>query len=286
MFLSTCLLLALCTATDPVELPLWPDGVPGAAERPTQEVMSGAPGDRHVRDVHVPTLTVYRPAQQAAPVPAVVICPGGGYGVLALDKEGHDIARWLAENGVCGVVLKYRLPRPSGHVFGEEAPLADARRALQLVRARAGEWQIDGERVGIMGFSAGGHLAASASTLLDEQRPDFSVLIYPVVSMRDPLAHRGSRANLLGKAPSEALLARFSSEEHIDALTPPAFLVHTADDPVQPAGSMAYASALMAAGVSVELHLFKRGGHGYAMRKPDLPVGSWPALLLAWLADR
>jgi len=271
----------------PVVLELWPEGVPGAPADPPAEVVRDREGggDRHVSGVHRPTITAYLPARTGDPRPAVVICPGGGYGLLALDKEGHDVARWFAERGVVGVVLKYRLPRPAGHVYGHEAPLADAARALALVREQASAWSVDPGRVGIMGFSAGGHLAASASVQLEEAGPNFSVLVYPVISMVAGVTHGGSKKNLLGPDPEEALVTRFSSELRVTKATPPAFLVHTSDDWVKVENSLRYYSALRAAGVSAELHVFARGGHGYGMRRPDLPVGRWPELLDAWIKN-
>jgi acetyl esterase/lipase len=272
-------------AREPLVLRLWESGTPGAPESPPAEVVKdrAGGGDRHVSGVHVPTITVYLPEGELRVRSAVVVCPGGGYGVLALDKEGHDIARWYAKSGVVGVVLKYRLPRPAGHVYGHEAPLNDARRALELVRLHAHEWGVDPKRVGIMGFSAGGHLAASASVQLGEAGPNFSVLIYPVVSMLDGVTHMGSRANLLGPEADEALIRRFSSELGVSGKTPPAFLVTTSDDWVKAENSLGYYSALRRAGVLAELHVFARGGHGYGMRKPELPVGTWPELLLQWM---
>ncbi|MEZ6014356.1 MAG: alpha/beta hydrolase [Planctomycetota bacterium] len=277
-----------------IELPLWPGGAPGAPigalpEESIEDRPEG--GDRHVRNVHTPTITVYTPVITAAPRegaqrPAIVICPGGGYGLLALDKEGHDVARWLAGHGVVGIVLKYRLPRPKGHVYGHEAPLLDAARALALVRERAAEWDVDPARVGLMGFSAGGHLAASAAVQLGEGGPNFSVLVYPVVSFSSEYGHSGSRDNLLGKDAPEALVRRFSSELQVTAQTPQAFIVHTSDDPVKAENSLRYYEALRAAGVPAELHVFARGGHGYALRAPELPVGQWPTLLIAWMTER
>lgn len=288
----TGILLAAGPAPRPQEvreLVLWDSGVPGAPEGEVPaEVVTDREGggDRHVREVHRPTLTAYLPEEGPEPCPAIVICPGGGYGVLALDKEGHDVARWLATRGVAGIVLKYRLPRPTGHVYGHEAPLADAGRALALTREHAEAWRIDPKRVGIMGFSAGGHLAASASVQLDAGGPDFTVLVYPVVSLLPGIGHDGSRNNLLGPAPSEDLVKRFSSELHVSKNTPPAFLVHTSDDWVKAANSLRYAAALHEAGVPAEMHLFDRGGHGYGMRRPELPVGAWPELLLQWMLQR
>ncbi|MDC0585324.1 alpha/beta hydrolase [Planctomycetota bacterium] len=271
----------------PEVLELWPRGTPGAPAEPPAEVVRDREGggDRHVSGVHRPTITAYLPAEGTSTRPAVVICPGGGYGLLALDKEGHDVARWFAERGVVGVVLKYRLPRPAGHVYGHEAPLADAARALALVRERSEDWGVDVGRVGIMGFSAGGHLAASASVQLGEAGPNFSVLVYPVISMVEEVTHGGSKKNLLGPDPGPALVERFSSELQVTKDTPPAFLVHTSDDWVKVENSLRYYSALRAAGVSAEVHVFARGGHGYGMRRPDLPVGRWPELLDAWIRN-
>lgn len=284
MILAALLALASVPAD---ELPLWPDGVPGApADVPAEVVQERGDNGRWMTGVHVPTITVVRPEPAAATGAAVVICPGGGYGGLALDKEGHDIARWFADAGVVGVVLKYRMPRPGGHVYGHEAPLDDVRRALALVRENADEWGVDRQRVGVMGFSAGGHLAASASVLLDEGGPDFTILVYPVVSMQPEITHSGSRAKLLGPDPPEKIVSRFSCELRVTERTPPAFLVHTADDPIKVENSLRYAAALRAAGIPVELHVFERGGHGYGMRRPELPVGVWPTLLRAWMAGR
>jgi acetyl esterase/lipase len=272
---------------EPTTHTLWPNGVPGAplTEVPPR-IVTDRPegGDRHVRNVHAPTLTVYRPEESSTgKQPAVIVCPGGGYGVLALDKEGHDIASWLASSGVVGVVLEYRLPRPEGHVYGHAAPLADAAQALSLVRENAEAWGVDPARVGIMGFSAGGHLAASASVQLTENGPNFTVLVYPVVSFLPGIGHGGSRRNLLGSDEDQDLIERYSSELQVTPETPPAFLVHTSDDPVRVENSLRYYEALRAKKVPAALHVFARGGHGYAMRRPELPVGRWPDLLLEWM---
>ena len=268
---------------EPVVLELWPDGVPGAPAIIPDEVWKGGAGDAHVVDVYVPSVTVHLPKPEEANGCAVIICPGGGYALLAIDKEGHDIARWFAERGVAGVVLKYRMPRPAGHVFGHEAPLADCRKAFELTRSNAKDWGIDPARVGVMGFSAGGHLAASASVQLTEAPPAFSVLVYPVVTMSGKYSHSGSGKRLLGEDPSKELIKRFSSEQNVTPKTPRAFLVHAADDWVPVANSRIYAAALEEAKVPYELHVFSKGGHGFGMRKPDEPVGKWPSLLEAWM---
>lgn len=274
MMLAPLLLLATLpqarAQSDPIVLPLWPTDP--AAEAPAT--------------AEIPTISVYLPPPSAdgsqGSRSAVVICPGGGYGHLAMEKEGHEVARWFARSGVAGVVLKYRLPNAAGR----EAPLQDARRALQMVREDSEQWRVDPSRLGIMGFSAGGHLAAAASVQLTEGGPNFSILIYPVISMDAAVTHGGSRRNLLGDEPDEDLLRRYSSELQVDGQTPPAFLVHTSDDPVKVQNSLLYYSALQSAGVAAELHIFSHGGHGYGMRRPDLPVGVWPQLLTAWMQDR
>jgi acetyl esterase/lipase len=258
---STGMVIEIKPIDGPIQINLWAENKP---------------------DLPVPTLTVYRPKESGLARSAVVICPGGGYGHLAMEKEGHEIARWLADSGVIGAVLQYRLPPKNGR----EAPLNDARRALEIMRENAAAWGLKPDHIGIMGFSAGGHLAAAASVQLKQGGPNFSVLIYPVISMTKETTHPGSRQNLLGSDPTDELVQRYSSELAVNAHTPPAFLIHTSDDPVKVENSLLYYHALQGAGVNVEMHIFARGGHGYGMRKPELPVGSWPQLLLAWMEDR
>jgi acetyl esterase/lipase len=253
--------------------------------------------DRFITQVTVATLTPYLPAAAAATGAAVLICPGGGYHGVAIDKEGHDIARWLNHFGVAGFVLKYRSPNPAaGPRCQPYGPLRDAQRALRLIRSRASEWRLDEGRVGILGFSAGGHLAASASTLFTDSaeaepalagiacRPDFTVLIYPVVSFTAAgVLHAGSRHNLLGAQPPAELSRHFSCELQVTKETPPAFLVHTGDDGLPVANSLLYYQALQQAGVRAELHLFPEGGHGYGMRPAARGIDSWPERCREWL---
>ncbi len=264
-------------------LPLWPAGhVPHAPV-----VANGAPPT-------VPTITVYPAPPDVAPGPAVVICPGGGYGMLA-DHEGEPVARWLQSLGVAGAVLRYRL----GPTHQHPAMLADVSRALRMVRARAGEWRADPKRVGVLGFSAGGHLAssvtvhggagdpASPDTIEREgARPDFAVLIYPVISLNDPaLAHGGSRRNLLGDNPDPALVAFLSTDTQVTPQTPPTFLVHSADDEAVPVGnSLRFAAALAQNNVPVGMQIYHKGGHGYGLGNESAPETlQWPAACAAWL---
>ena len=254
--------------------------------------------DRFISQVTVATLTPYPAPAATATGAAVLICPGGGYHGVAIDKEGHDIARWLNSFGVAGFVLKYRSPNSAvGPRCQPHGPLRDAQRALRLIRARAAGWRLDTGRIGILGFSAGGHLAASASTLFADSaesdpalaglscRPDFTVLIYPVISFTAAgVLHAGSRHNLLGPQPPAELARHFSCELQVTKETPPAFLAHTGDDPVPVANSLLYYQALQQAGVGAEVHIFPEGGHGYGMRQRGFAVDSWPERCREWLA--
>jgi acetyl esterase/lipase len=233
--------------------------------------------------------------------PAAVVCPGGAYGLLALEKEGHQVAEWLNSLGVSAFVLRYRL----GPRYRHPAPAADLKRALRWVRAHASEYRLDPLRIGVVGFSAGGHLAATVATRYDGGRatpddevdafpcqPAFQVLIYPVITMEEGFGHRASRRNLLGPAPDPALVALLSNERHVTAAAPPAFLVHARPDPIVPVrNSEAYAEACRKAGVPVELHLFDTGTHAFGLGREPGPGGrpepaEWTALCARWLGAR
>ncbi len=276
-------------------LALYEDEVPNSISASTTENADlGDDGILRVSHVSVPTLTVYRPAAGVTSSgKAVIICPGGGYGILAMSHEGHDVALALAEAGITAFVLKYRLP--SGAIMQDKAigPLQDAQRAIQLIRERAGEWGINPNHIGIAGFSAGGHLAASLSTHYHEAlienpngtslRPDFSLLVYPVISMEEGLTHGGSRNNLLGDSPTVAQVIRFSNEQRVTPDTPPAFLVHAEDDLAVPiTNSQAYARALEAHGINAKLLVYPKGGHGFGLvnRSTD---DRWFDHFLSWL---
>jgi acetyl esterase/lipase len=254
---------------------LWPERAPGALGQ---------------RDLDIPVLLHY-PAGGSA---AVVVCPGGGYNILAMDHEGHQIARWLNGMGVTAYILKYRLGK-SG--YRHPAPLLDAQRALRTVRARAEAESIDPGKIGIMGFSAGGHLASTAGTHWDPGdpaagdpisrmscRPDFMILIYPVISFTAPFAHKGSARSLLGENPDPELLRLLSNELRVNPQTPPAFLVHTTQDTVVPPDNSAvFYLALRSAGVPGELHIYEEGRHGLGLGPPELPFSSWPERCRDWL---
>lgn len=260
---------------------LWPEGAPGA--------MGDRASDR-------PMLTVYAPANETATGTAVIICPGGGYGGLATDHEGKQIAEWLNTLGIKAFVLTYRLP---SNGYRHPVPLMDAQRAIRLVRSRAAEWNVKPGRIGILGFSAGGHLASTAATHFEQPvstgdkadavdrvscRPDFQILIYPVISMDEAITHRGSRNNLLGQDPSAELLRRLSNELQITETTPPAFLVHADDDKaVLPDNSIRYYLGLRKANVAAELHIYLKGGHGFGRRSSAGPAATWTDRCRQWL---
>ena len=275
-------LSALAAAEPKVEL-LWPDGAPGAKGQ--------AEGDK-------PTLTIYLPAQDKATGAAVVICPGGGYGHLAMDHEGHQIGRWLNSFGVAGFIVAYR-HRNSGAGYGHPAPIQDAQRAIRTVRSRAEEWGVDPGRIGILGFSGGGHLASTAATHFDESfceprdaidriscRPGFAVLVYPVISFTEPFTHTGSRTNLLGRDADAALIEKFSNEKQVTPRTPPTFLFHTSEDTgVPPENSIAFYLALRKAKVPAEMHVFLKGPHGIGLGQNRGAASAWPGLCEKWMEE-
>ncbi|HLV62579.1 prolyl oligopeptidase family serine peptidase [Galbibacter sp.] len=246
-----------------------------------------------VSNVSEPTLEVFLPKRVDPSSAAVLICPGGGYAHLAIDKEGYKLAKWFNSIGIAAMVLKYRLPNQA-MADKKNGPLQDAQQAIRFIRSHAKQWNIDQAKVGVMGFSAGGHLAASLSTMYDNPtyrdklaslsaRPDFSILIYPVISMEDDFTHKGSQENLLGKKASKALKRSFSPNTLVDAKTPPAFLVHATDDKAVPVeNSLLYYKALKKSDVSTEIHIYKDGGHGFGMGN-TVTNKQWTAALKYWL---
>lgn len=264
----------------------------------TDEIIDDAKNDGilRIRNVTKPTLTVYKPAKPNGT--AVIICPGGGYFILAAGHEGSDVAKALNEYGVTTFVLKYRLPTTENLFIDKETgPLTDAQQAIRLVRSRAAEFGIRPDKIGIMGFSAGGHLAATAGTHFERPvgnwpgranvsvRPDFLVLLYPVISLAPPLAHGGSRDALLGKNASPEKIDLYSNEKQVTKQTPPTFLVHAADDggvPVE--NSIEFFLACKRNGVPAELHVYPKGGHGFGMNNKTTP-DKWTERLKNWLTS-
>jgi acetyl esterase/lipase len=264
-------------ATPPKSILLWPSGAPGALGE---------------TDADKPALDLYLPAPPASGA-AVLVVPGGGYQFLALDHEGSQIAHWLNDRGVAAFVLHYRLaPR-----YHYPAPILDGERAMRYIRAHASEFNLRPDRIGIWGFSAGGHLAASVTTHFDHglpdapdpldrvgDRPDFAILAYGVLSMQAPITHPGSRLNLLGPNPDPTLVTQFSNESQITRDTPPCFLFHTGNDPVVPVeNSLRFYTALLLAGVPAELHIFEQGDHGVGLAGKNPQLRQWPVLLEGWM---
>jgi len=252
-----------------------------------------APGAQGNEDKDIPTITVYLPRNAAAGMTAVVVCPGGGYGALAMNHEGRQVANYLNSVGIAAFVLKYRL----GPKYHHPVEIGDAQRAIRTLRSHAAEWRINPDHIGIMGFSAGGHLASSASTHFDagkadaadpidrvSSRPDFSILGYPVISLVAPWTHQGSKKNLLGENPDPELAKSLSGENAVTAQTPPTFIFQTNADTTVPAeNSVQYYLALRKAGVAAEMHIFQRGPHGVGLGMEDFSLAEWPALLVNWL---
>ena len=277
----SCLAAVLLCAQEkqhPTEL-LWPGGAPGAVG---------------TEDVDKPSLTFYLPDAAKAVGTGVIVCPGGGYVNLAMDHEGRQVAEWMNSLGIAAFVLKYRL----GPRYHHPAMIDDAHQAIRIVRSRAAEFGISPDRLGIMGFSAGGHLASTVATHFDppdpsaadpidrfSDRPDFVVLVYPVITMKDNIAHSGSRQNLLGANPDPAMVEHYSSELHVTPNTPPTFLVHARDDHVSCQNSILFHDALVANKVPTELHLFDTGGHGFGLGSGKPEPSTWPGLCAKWIAQ-
>lgn len=269
----------------PIEL-LWPEGAPGA--------LGEAEADK-------PTVTIFLPEHRQAAGPAIVILPGGGYVCCSMEKEGFKPARWFNERGMAAFVVRYRTNNTSGTGYKHPIPLQDARRAMRMVRSRAGEFAIDPERIGLVGFSAGGHLAASVATHFKNNiedakddlagaariRPDFLILIYPVITMKEPFMHAGCRKALFGEYPPMRLLDKFSGERMVTDETPPTFLVSSWEDNSVPAeNSVEFYLALRRWRVHAELHVYEKGPHGFGMNPGFGPASSWPDRLHDWLQAR
>lgn len=233
-----------------------------------------------VINIRNPRMYFYPAAKEKSIGSSVLICPGGGYVGVSVIKEGEEIAKWFNDLGVTAFVLYYRMP--NGH---SDIPLKDAQTALMIIKKGAKEWNLDEHKIGVMGFSAGGHLASTVGThFTKNNRPDFMILAYPVITMNKKLTHTGSRENLIGKDPNEKLVKFYSNELHVEKNTPPTFMVVATDDDVVPVeNSYMFYKALQAKNVPAEIHTFPKGGHGFGMRKRGLEVDNWPDFLKKWL---
>lgn len=278
-------------------LPLWSKQIPNSITTDETEVKAYTDILR-ISKVQQPTIEVYLPSKANANGQAMLIFPGGGYQILAYDWEGTDMAKFLNSNGIAGIVVKYRLPNSESQHQAYNVPLQDAQRAIRMVRANAEKWNINPRKIGIMGFSAGGHVAATLGTHFKEEvyapqdhidtlsaRPDFMALIYPVITLQEAYTHKGSKVALLGEHPSEEKVRHFSNELQVTADTPPTFLVHATDDTAVPVeNSLLFYSALKEKNVSATLFIYPKGGHGFSFGFKDPFLKDWTRQLNQWLA--
>ncbi len=291
-------LMAFFSHAQDFTIPLW-EGTPPLQKEMDLKETAVREGILRIANVQNPTIEVYLPTKQIATGKAVLIFPGGGYGILAYDWEGTDFAKWLNAQGIAGIVVKYRLPKSESLTDPKEVPLLDAQRAMRLARHHAAEWNINPAKIGVMGFSAGGHLASTISTQYKHEvnrpkdaidalsaRPDFSILVYPVISFRDASAHSGSRNALIGENASQELVDRFSGELNVNAETPPTFLVHAQDDAGVPIeNSILYYKALHQNKVKASLHIYPTGSHGFGFGLGKGSLDGWRDVLLGWIRD-
>lgn len=273
LLLCTLIISIQAWGQKPVELPIWPNGAPNS-----NGLTEGEGGPTNVTE---PTVTIYKSAHPNSV--AIIMCPGGGYSGLAMNHEGYDMASWFLSQHITYVILKYRLPHGN-----HEVPLSDAEQAIRFMREHADEYNINPKKIGIMGASAGGHLASTLATHYSskETRPDFQILLYPVITMDLPHTHNGSRNNLLGKNPSEELIEKYSNEKQVTAETPKAFIVLSTDDKAVPAeNSISYYLALKAKEIPVSLHSYPIGGHGWGFRDNFTYKRQWTEELEKWLRE-
>ncbi len=278
-------------------LNVWNGKIPGAIDNPRikENTVLSDLGVKRIRDVTEPTIKIYFPPKVKANGTAMLICPGGGYVRLAMPDEGYAVANWLKSIGITAVVLKYRLPSDSIMENKAIGPLEDAQEAMRIIRRHSKEWGLNPRKIGVMGFSAGGHVASSLCTHYNEKvyksdttsaRPDFSVLVYPVISMREGITHMGSRIHLLGKSPDTSLVEHFSNELQVTKNTPPAFLVQAENDKTVPVqNSIDYFLALKKFNIPAELHIYEKGGHGFGLAKNrhNETESNWPKTCENWM---
>jgi len=278
LFLFVISMSILSTKAQQV-IKLWENNPPTSNEITTPEKVEKG----RVSNVSDPEIIVYLPDQSINKKMAVIICPGGGYSILAIDHEGHQFAQWLTKQGIAGIVLKYRMPNQK-----KEIPLDDFQQAIRYVRSQSAKWDIDTNKIGVSGFSAGGHLASTASThfMSKDVRPDFSILFYPVITMEE-FTHGGSRLNLLGKTPSEKIIQDYSNDKRVSADTPPAILLLSDDDKaVVPQNSISYYQALKKNNIPATMYIFPSGGHGWGMNETFKYHNQMLTLLKMWLEQQ
>lgn len=275
---------------------LWEESIPNSQKSDSKEQVENN-NYKWVTHVQEPELEVYLPTTRIATGTGVLICPGGGYGGLAYDWEGTDMAKWLNSAGIAAFVLKYRLPGDASVAVSDIAPLQDAQRAMRIIKSKKEEFHLKDGQIGVMGFSAGGHLASTLGTQFDRKvydakddtdklsaRPDFMALIYPVISMKEGITHQGSRDNLLGKKPDTQLVEQYCNELQVTDNTPPAFLLHANNDGAVPVkNTLLMYEALMNHNIPVEMHIVPKGGHGFAFGRWDATLKNWTLLCETWL---
>ena len=283
-----------------ITIPLWEKDIPNYRETGEVNIETFRDGLEISTLVSKPEMSVFLPSAKNSIGQAVLIIPGGGYEVIVDVWEGTDIAKWFNSHGIAGIVLKYRLPHAKSNIEREKSPLLDAARAMRIIRANAEEWNIDKDNIGVMGFSAGGHLASTLATHFDDSvlgvkdktdlfsaRPDFSLLIYPVISMSADFTHEGSRFFFMGEDLDKELMEYYSSEKHVTKDTSPTFLVHSSDDEVVPVeNSTAYYSKLVENNIDAEIHIFQNGEHGFSLANGQGNVEAWKFLCIQWLKNR
>ena len=290
-------MLQLSSKAQEINLPLWPAGHVPNFQKTTEKEIWDTSETIHVKLVQAPDITVYMPSKRSATGQAIIICPGGGYVNLAYSWEGTDVAKMLNAKGITAIVLKYRLPNSKSNIVPNLSPLLDAKRAIRMARFYAAKWNINKNKIGIMGFSAGGHLASTLGTHFDDgdatskdsieqfsSRPDFMVLAYPVISMSKSIMHVGSKNNLIGINPGDDIAKLYSNELQVTKQTPPTFLVHATDDKTVPVeNSLLFYQACKDNGVPVEMHIYPAGGHGFGLALGKGYLETWSDRLIDWL---
>ena len=289
--------MQLSATAQEITLPLWAAGKVPNYQKTDETEKRDTTETVHITRVQSPDITVYMPSKRNATGQAVIICPGGGYVTLSSSWEGSDVAKLLNAKGITAIVLKYRLPNSKSNIVPNLSPLLDAKRAIRMTRYYAAKWNINKNKVGIMGFSAGGHLASTLGTHFDDgdvnskdsieqfsSRQDFMVLVYPVISMSKPIMHAGSRNSLIGEKPTDDLAKLYSNELQVTKQTPPTFLVHATDDRTVPVeNSLLFYQALKDNGIPAEMHIYPVGGHGFGLALGKGYLETWTERLVDWM---